>query len=185
MPSRFEPFAGLRYDTALVSMDDVIAPPYDVVSPLERSLLASRSPYNSIRVELPDESDGPGGDRYALAAAELESWEATGALRRDDTPTLYVYRMTYEEQPGVARSTTGVIGALGIDALGNAVLPHERTMPKPKGDRLELLRACRANLSPIWGLSLAAGLADACAEVASRKAPVATARDGEGTTHEL
>ena len=70
-------------------------------------------------------------------------------------PSLYPYRMT----DTAGRSTTGVIGALGLAEPGEEsdVLPHEQTLPKPKSDRLDLLRATRANLSPIWGLSMAAG----------------------------
>jgi uncharacterized protein (DUF1015 family) len=68
----------------------------------------------------------------------------------DDRPSFTVYRMSAE-----GRSTTGVIGALGLD---DDVLPHERTTPKAKSDRLDLLRATRANLSAVWGLSLAGGL---------------------------
>ena len=71
----------------------------------------------------------------------------------DGRPAFYAYRMTV---PGVG-STTGVIGALECEAPGGDILPHEQTIPKDKSDRLDLLRACRANLSPIWGLSLAAG----------------------------
>jgi len=182
---RFEPFTGLRYDPRAATLGDVIAPPYDVVSPEDRSRLAARSPYNAIRVELPVADEALGSDRYATAAALLEQWERDGVLRRDGDPAFYVYRMRFQSEDGSERSTTGVIGALALDHVGGSeVLPHERTMPKPKGDRLDLLRACRANLSPIWGLSLSEGLARACAAVAA--SPVdAQAVDEDGVVHEL
>ncbi|MDA8290405.1 MAG: DUF1015 domain-containing protein [Actinomycetota bacterium] len=183
---RFEPFAGLRYADGAGPLADLVAPPYDVVSPADRGRLASRSPHNSILVELPLADDTRGTDRYATAAALLADWERDGILRRDLSPALYVYRMTYESEEGATRSTTGVIGALGLDPVGGGeILPHERTMPKPKGDRLDLLRACRANLSPIWGLSLTEGLASACAAATeSAPAPISAA-DEDGVLHEL
>ncbi len=183
---RFEPFAGLRYDAHVAPLAEVVAPPYDVVGPAERGRLASRSAYGAIHVELPVADDVSGLDRYHHAAALLEGWEREGALQRDDTPAFYVYKMRFRTEEGVERSTTGVIGALGLDEIGGGeVLPHERTMPKPKGDRLELLRACKANLSPIWGLSLSAGLAAACSDATAGLPAPLSATDDEGIVHEL
>lgn len=182
--TRFEPFFGLRYDDELAPLPEVIAPPYDIVDAQERERLASRSPYNAIHVELPQ----PAGelDRYAHAAELFANWQTRGALRRDEVASLYLYKMTFLDERGATRSTTGVIGALGIDADGSgSVLPHERTMPKPKGDRLDLLRATHINVSPIWALSLAIGLADLLFRITSASAALQRAIDDEGTTHEL
>ncbi|HVB04746.1 MAG TPA: DUF1015 domain-containing protein [Acidimicrobiales bacterium] len=186
MPPRFEPFRGLRYDDSLAPLAVAICPPYDVVDDAERAELASRSPYNAIHVELPIEDPAVPGDRYANAAALFAEWQRDGALRRDDAPCLYVYRMTFKDEAGGARSSTGVIGALGVDAAGEgSVLPHERTMPKPKGDRLDLLRATAINTSPIWGLSLADGLTDACTAATGSGPAHMSATDDDGVTHEL
>jgi uncharacterized protein (DUF1015 family) len=172
---RFLPFAGLRYAPD-VPLDLVIAPPYDVVGPGERAELAARHPANAIHVELPVAEGGL--DPYAHAGALLTGWVDTGTLRRDPTPVLYGYRMI--DRGG--RTTTGVIGALGIEPPGGEVLPHEQTISKDMTDRLELLRASRANLSPIWGLSLAEGLSGA---LASDRGPLASATDDDGVRHEL
>jgi uncharacterized protein (DUF1015 family) len=159
---RFEPFRGLRYRVQALhdrgcSLDRVVAPPYDVIEPEERDRLAARSAYNSVRVELP--VDEPGLDRYQAAASLLSAWETEGVLARDPRPVLYGYRMSSSDGDGPGHRLTGVIGALGLEPLGQGdVLPHERTLPKPLGDRFELLRACQANTSPIWGLSAAEGL---------------------------
>jgi uncharacterized protein (DUF1015 family) len=150
---RFEPFAGLRYDPA-IPLDKVIAPPYDIVDPGERARLADRHLANAIHVELPVDDPRTGLDRYQSAAAHLVRWTEDGVLQRDAAPAFYAYRMTV---PG-GGTTTGVIGALGCDPAGADVLPHEQTMPKDTTDRLDLLRACRTNISPIWGLSLSGGL---------------------------
>lgn len=173
----FEPFRGERYAPE-VPLDLVVAPPYDVISPAERADLASHHPDNAVAVELPADPDPELGiDRYADAARRLGEWRRRGVLRRDDRPALYPYRMT----DPTGRRTTGVIGALACGPDSHGVLPHEQTTPKDMTDRLSLLRACRANLSPIWGLSLAPGLADLCRP---STAPAATAT-AEGVRHEL
>lgn len=170
-----EPFAGLRYDTTSVTMGQVIAPPYDVVGPAERNRLAARSPFNAIHLELPEADLVEGRDRYQVAAGLLANWVGRGVLVGEQRPSLYPYRMT--EPDGT--STLGVIGAL---ALGAGVQPHEQTMPKPRSDRLDLLRATRANLSPIWGLSLTVGLTRLFAPAG---APAADAYDDDGVRHQL
>jgi uncharacterized protein (DUF1015 family) len=182
---RFEAFRGLRYAPAAAPLERLIAPPYDVVDADERARLTARSPYNSIRLELPAADPGRGLDRYRAAAALLGSWRAAGVLVPDPNPSLYVYKMGFLDDAGGARSTTGVIGALGLEPFGGAVVPHEQTMAAPGRDRLDLLRACEVNFSPIWGLSLASGLSVACAAASARAGEHLVAVDDESTTHEM
>ena len=172
---RFDAFRGVRYDDERERLDRVVAPPYDIVDASERDELARRSPTNAIHLELPEPDPESGRDRYRVAADLLRSWLEEGVLAVDAGPALYPYRMT---TPG-GDVTTGVVGALGI---GGDVLPHEETMPKPRSDRLDLLRATRANISPIWGLSLTAGLT---ATFAPQGPPAASAHDDEDVRHEL
>jgi uncharacterized protein (DUF1015 family) len=171
----FDAFPGVRYDPAAVHLDQVIAPPYDVVGPAERTRLASRSPLNAIHLELPEPDLHAGKDRYQVAAELLGEWLERRCLVPEPVPALYPYRMTSPE----GTVTTGVIGALGI---GDDVLPHEQTLPKPRSDRLDLLRRTGANLSPIWGLSLTPGLT-ATFEPAGPAA--ADAYDDDGVRHQL
>ena len=178
---RFEPFAAVRYEPDRVSLDDVVAPPYDVIGPDERERLAARSPHNVVHVDLPRAEAGC--DPYAVAGARFAEWLADGVLAVDERPGFYVYRMGWRDESGRAGQTTGVIGALELAPAGeHGVLPHERTMGKPKDDRLNLMRATRANLSPIWGLSLASGLSALC-EVSGP--PLARHTDEEGVHHRL
>ena len=153
----FEPFAGVRYDLDKVDLADVVAPPYDVIDAAGRARLEARSPYNAVRVELAATEDGEG--RYDAVHRRFEGWLAEGVLSRDSEPGFYVYRMGWHDDEGRPHQTTGVFGALELSTpdLGE-VLPHERTMGKPKDDRLSLLRATRANISAVWTLSLATGL---------------------------
>lgn len=156
--ARFEPFPGIRYDLERSDLAKVIAPPYDVIDAHQRAELAARDPHNAVRIDLPDEADGDG--RYAIAQALLADWLAEGVLVEDPRPSFTLYRMTATDDAGVERRTTGVIGALELSPPGTDILPHEHTTKKAKSDRLDLLRSCRANLSAIWGLSLAKGLTD-------------------------
>ncbi|MGI9023285.1 MAG: DUF1015 family protein, partial [Acidimicrobiales bacterium] len=178
---RFEPFAGVRYDTDRVSLDEVAAPPYDVIDAAEREKLGSRSPWNVVHVDLAQPSDGR--DRYETASCRLHEWLEEGVLATDPEPAFYVYKMGYRDDDGTVRQTSGLIGALELTPPGQGgVLPHEQTMSRPKDDRLNLLRACRANVSPIWCLSLAEGLSALC-DVAGP--PLARCTDEEGVHHRL
>ena len=166
-------------------MDEVIAPPYDVVDEDGRAQLAARSEYNAILVELPADDPASGRDRYRVSADLLSLWQSKGVLRSDDSPAFYGYRMEYADESGRV-STTGVFGALGVeDPAAGGILPHEETMPKPKGDRLFLLRSTRTNLSPIWGLSMAPGLTALCTPEATGATETVTATDAEGVIHTL
>lgn len=177
----FQPIRGIRYDLDRVELADVVAPPYDVVDDEARARLQARSPYNAVFVELG--RAGADDDRYDRATRHFDEWLAEGILRTDDEPGYYVYRMGWRDDAGRAHQTTGVVGALELsDPDEGRVLPHERTLGKPKGDRLRLLRACRANLSPVWALSLAEGLSDLCQVTGP---PVGRATDEEGVHHRL
>jgi uncharacterized protein (DUF1015 family) len=178
----FQPFAAVRYNPDRVSLSDVVAPPYDVIDPDEQARLEARSPYNVVHVDLARESVG-GGDRYETARCLFEEWRAAGVLVTDNVPGFYLYRMGWRDEDGRPRQTSGVLGALELDPDGTgAVLPHERTMPRPLGDRLRLMRACRANISPIWVLSLAAGLGPLAEPTGP---PLGRCTDDEGVHHRL
>ncbi|MGH9151512.1 MAG: DUF1015 family protein, partial [Acidimicrobiales bacterium] len=178
---RFQPFAGVRYAPPGGRLDDVVAPPYDVITADERAALVARSPYNAVRLELP--ADEGGRYRYQVAASLWATWRADGILRSDDQASFYVYRMGYRDAAGTPRQTTGVIGALALSTLDEGdVLPHEHTTPKARADRLDLLRACRANLSPIWVLSTTPGLTELCELPAP---PDARGTDADGVHHRL
>jgi uncharacterized protein (DUF1015 family) len=178
---RFDPFIGLRYGPDAEDLSGVICPPYDVISEDQRRWLEGEHEANCVRLELPQ----PDGDldRYRAAAATLSAWRTPeGPLVPDDGPSFYVYRMGFNDDAGRPRQTTGVLGALGLEPPGQGILPHERTTPKDKQDRLDLLRATRTNLSPIWGLSLAPGLSDLC-DLGTP--PDARATDADGVHHRL
>jgi uncharacterized protein (DUF1015 family) len=152
---RFTPFPALRYSDPRI--DDLIAPPYDVLSDADLDDLGGRSRWNITHVDVPRESAGPG--RYDTAAATLHAWIDAGVMVYDEVPTFTIYRMRFTDSAGTARDIAGVMGGLEVvDEGAGGVLPHERVTPKASTDRLDLTRATQANLSPVWGLSLASGL---------------------------
>jgi uncharacterized protein (DUF1015 family) len=178
----FLPFPALRYATP--SGPDITAqsaPPYDVFDETVRGAYAVQHPHNIVAIDYPIESDGPG--RYEKAAQTLNDWIAKGVLVRDESPTFSIYRMTFTDEAGRTRTTIGVIGALEVvDEGAGGVLPHERTTPKAKTDRLDLTRATQTNLSPVWGLSLRAGLTKALEQPGE---VVAECTDEDGVHHVL
>src|SRR5437879_1126361 len=179
------PFPGLRYRLGSLDADlgAVTAPPYDVIDEEGRARLEAAHPRNAVRLILP--RDDEPGDGYQRAHDTFEEWRAAGVLAADE-PHLYVYRMTWTDEAGQTRRTTGVIGALELSPPGEgSVLPHERTLAKAKSDRLDLLRAVRANLDPVWGLSLASGLSELFEPVIAAGEPAAACVDDEGVEHRL
>ena len=177
---RFEPFAALRY-SADEPLDDVTAPPYDVLSTGDVETLLRRHRHNVVAVDVPLDRDGP--QRYDIAGARIAEWIREGVLVRDPTPSLTLYRVEFIDEGGRRRHTVGVIGALEVvDEGSDGVLPHERTTPKAKTDRLDLTRATHCNMSPIWGLSLTPGLSRLLTEPGEA---VGQCTDDQGVVHRV
>lgn len=158
---RFEPFQALRYGSN-VELNEVCSPPYDVLSEADRLALANKHENNIVHIDMPL---APSGNAYEHAASVLTQWIGNSVMVRDEVPSFTLYRMQFTDSTGKPRNVVGVIGALEVvDEGAGGVLPHERTTPKAKTDRLELTRATDANLSPVWGLSLASGLSKLLSE---------------------
>jgi uncharacterized protein (DUF1015 family) len=158
---RFEPFQALRYGSS-IELNEVCSPPYDVLSDTDRLAFANKHENNIVHIDMPL---APSGNAYEHAASVLTQWISNGVMVRDDVPSFTLYRMQFTDSTGKPRNVVGVIGALEVvDEGAGGVLPHERTTPKAKTDRLELTRATDANLSPVWGLSLANGLSTLLSE---------------------
>jgi uncharacterized protein (DUF1015 family) len=152
---RFEPFAAIRYATD--DLASVVAPPYDVLSNADVDVLEARSPHNIVWIDVPR----GGEDRYELAAKTMRAWLDEGVLATDPEPSFTIYRLRFTDQAGAPRDIAGVLGSLEVvDPEAGRVLPHERTTAEASTDRLDLTRATAANLSPVWGLSLARGLTE-------------------------
>ena len=156
---RFLPFRALRYAPS-IDLSKTCAPPYDVLNDNDRSKLVAQHEHNIVNVDLPIASSTQ-PDAYLAAAENLSGWIQSGVLVRDESPSFTLYRMQFRDAIGNQRNIVGVLGGLEVvDEGAGDVLPHERTTPKAKTDRLDLTRATDANLSPVWGLSLALGLSE-------------------------
>lgn len=182
-----QPLTALRYDLDLVGgLDRVVAPPYDVIDPEQRAALAARSPYNVVRVDLPEAAE-PGGDPYAAAAALIGDWRACGALVQDEQPALWALAQRFLGPDGRKRTRTGVLARVRVEEYGaGRIRPHERTHPGPKEDRLRLTRATRTNLSPIFALHADPdGAARTALAEQLERPPLAEQTDPDGTVNRL
>ena len=144
----FRPFRAVRYSDAAGPLDDLICPPYDVISPAAERDLLDRNPHNMVRMELAELDGPPPPDRYANAGAALRSLLSDGMLAQDEAPAYYLLRQRFSVG-GAERERHCLFGALRLEELGSGVLPHENTAAGPKEDRLALMRAAHANFSPI------------------------------------
>ncbi len=150
------PFCGLRYNLQRIpNPSSIITPPYDVISNEERLLYYRKSPYNIIRLEYGEGQPGDSADsnKYTRAAATLDAWLKEGILVREERPAAYIveHRFPYQD---TTKNRLGLLARVRLEELDNngPIRPHERTTKEPAVDRLNLLRACRANISPIMGL---------------------------------
>jgi uncharacterized protein (DUF1015 family) len=171
----------LHYDLATVgSLEAVCAPPYDVIDPQQRAELAARSPYNVVRVDIPEGEPDP----YAVAAETFAAWQREGAVVRDDEPALWTLSQAFTGPGGRALTRRGVFARVRVEDYGpGRIRPHERTHPGPKEDRLRLTRATRANLSPIF--SLHDDPSDATSAVLDASVAFAGLTDDDATMHRL
>src|SRR2546421_712512 len=155
--AEIHPFDGIYYDSARVNLDGVIAPPYDVLSSEQQDELYRRDPHNIVRIMLNRQTpqDTETDNRYTRAAQFLNAWLADGALVRDTEPAFYEYvqRFAHPADPSQTVERTTLFVALKLEPYEKGiVLPHEETHPKAKADRLDLMRATRANPEPIYAL---------------------------------
>jgi uncharacterized protein (DUF1015 family) len=149
-------FRGIRYDLGHVgSLSDVVAPPYDVISPDLQNALYQKHPNNVVRlilnrIEVGD--DDVTNNRYSRAAQFLRDWRAQGLLFTEHDPAIYVYHQEFTHE-GVTYTRRGFMARLRLSRFGEGqVFPHEETLPGPKMDRLMLMTTTKANLSQVFGL---------------------------------
>ena len=145
---RIEPFRALMYNRKVAGDPAlVVAPPYDLIGAARQHQLYERSPYNVVRLELAREAD-----RYGAAEKTLADWLAAGMLERPARPAIFQYRQTFDLE-GRLLHRTGFIARVRLEEFDRGrILPHERTFPAAKEDRLRLLTALQVNTSSIFGL---------------------------------
>ncbi len=176
------PFRALHYDAGVVDMDTVLAPPYDVIDDVERDELYQRSEHNAVRLILSREED-----RYAAAGRDFAAWRTSGILVREPEPHYYFYAQEFAMPDGSTRERSGILASVRLEPFADGnIMPHERTFPKAKADRMKIMEACHANLSPIFGIyqSPDASIGEVCKR-ARRAAPWIDAGDNRGGRHRV
>jgi len=142
------PFRGIRYNQRIVGdLCQLICPPYDVITPEQQRLYYQKSDYNAIRLEFPE----PTGDRYQRAAVTFQQWLKQGVLQYDSVSAFYLHKHQFKYS-GKRMVRRGVIARVRLEPWGSGIYPHEETSPRDKSDRLQLMRACRTNFSPLFSL---------------------------------
>jgi uncharacterized protein (DUF1015 family) len=183
--AQIEPLTALHYDLAKTGgLQPVVAPPYDVIDPQQRIELEARSPYNVVRIDLPEAKDG--GDPYEHAAELFGEWQAETVVVRDTEPALWPLEQDYTGPDGAARTRRGFLARVRVEPYGpGRIRPHERTHPGPREDRLRLTRATKANLSPIFALFSDPDGAAATVLAATGEQPWAQISDDDGTVNRI
>ncbi|HEY4845047.1 MAG TPA: DUF1015 domain-containing protein [Candidatus Dormibacteraeota bacterium] len=149
------PFQGILYDPERVDLSRVLAPPYDVITPVDQRRYYRQDAHNVVRLIAGEvrPSDTPEDNKYTRAAAFFQQWLRDGILRREASPSLYVYRHQFVDPvSGQSAVRHGILGVAELEPFGRGVLPHEQTHARAKADRLSLTRAVEANLSPVFAL---------------------------------
>jgi uncharacterized protein (DUF1015 family) len=125
----------------------VVAPPYDLIGAARQNQLYERSPYNVVRLEL-----GREADRYVAAEKTLTEWLAAHVLEPSARPAIFQYTQTFDVE-GRLLHRTGFIARVRLEEFDRGrVVPHEKTFPAAKEDRLRLLTALQINTSSIFGM---------------------------------
>ena len=146
------PFQGISYNQGTVGdLARVLCPPYDVITPEQQKIYYEESSYNAIRLEFPAESLETTGDRYQRAAITFRQWLKHGVLQLDSVSSFYLHDHHFEYS-GEKKVRRGLIARVKLGPWGSGIYPHEETFSKAKSDRLQLMRACRANFSPLLSL---------------------------------
>lgn len=153
--AEISPFQGVRYNQEKVpDLGSVICPPYDVISPEEQGEYHKKSEYNVIHLEYGMElpGDRENNNKYTRARATFDKWLKDRILQIDTAPSFYIYEQGFTINDA-KKKRLGLITCVKLEPWERKVVfPHENTFQRVKSDRLELMRACNANISPILGL---------------------------------
>jgi len=149
--SEIRPFKGLRYNSEKLNLEEVITEPYDRITPTMQEDYYRRNPYNVVRIILgkDDDPEHPEKDKYKRANIYLDKWESEGLLIRENQNALYLYEQEFRVKDE-KKKRTGLVARVKLEEFSSRkVLPHEKTFPKHKVDRLNLLRATNTNTEQI------------------------------------
>ena len=150
------PFRGVRYNPEkIVHLEDVVTPPYDVISAEAGAELLDKNPYSMLNLDLRNISQGDLEDdnRYQRARSRFDGWQDDNVLIRDDQPAIYLYFIDYIHPSGKRMTRKGLVALVGLAEFSEGIVkPHEKTFSGVISDRLELMEECRAQFSQVFSL---------------------------------
>lgn len=151
---RISPFRGIRYNQRMIGdLAKITCPPYDVITLEQQKIYYQRSDYNAIRLEymMEQPGDDAADNKYMRAATTFRQWLKRGILQVDDYPAFYLHDR-YFTYLGKERVQRGLVARVKLAPWGDGIYPHEETTSTAKSDRLQLMQACRANISSLFTL---------------------------------
>ena len=186
---QIKPFQGLCYNPEKVNIQDVVTEPYDKISPVLQEKYYKRSPYSAVRLVLGKEEKGDNEkqNKYTRAAELLKKWEKAEVLVQAERPQLYAYHQEFKLD-GTKNIRKGFMALVKLEDFSTAIIrPHEKTLSKPKADRLDLMRATHAQLEHIFMLyrDREKKINALLGEVTSAVKPLFNVKDEYGSRHKV
>ncbi len=183
--TKIKPFCAVIYNPEKSKdLSRLVCPPYDIISPATQEYFHDLDPHNFIHILLG--KDIPGEDKYARARNYFRSWLKDEILIREEKPAIYFYSQQYHLK-GERRTRMGFIALLHLQDKNSSVFTHEHTRLESKEDRLKLLRAVRANLSPVFAVfpDKKRVIPQAYEQAVASRKPFLEVLDQEKTVHRL
>ena len=150
------PFRGVRYNPEKIEqLEDVVTPPYDVISTEDEKKLQQKNPYSMINLDLRNISQGTTKDdgRYQQACERFQSWQRENVLVQDEQPAIYLYYIDYNHPNGSRLTRKGIVSLVGLAEFAEGIVkPHEKTFSGVISDRLQLMETCKAQFSQIFSI---------------------------------
>lgn len=176
-----KPFKAMRFKCCSKELNQLVCPPYDIISEQERMEFIEKNPHNIIRLELPKEGENP----YAAAGEVLSDWLNSQVLCKDSKNGYYVYSIDFNVK-GETKTVKGIVARVQIEEFSKGiVLPHEETLSKAKEDRLNLMKATNCNFSQIYSLYMDDGSVEKVVNSQTDRNPDVEITDGDGLVHRL
>ncbi|MGB5684549.1 MAG: DUF1015 domain-containing protein [Candidatus Electrothrix sp.] len=150
------PFRGVRYNPEKIErLEDVVTPPYDVISTDDEKKLLQKNPYSMINLDLRNISQGTTEDdgRYEQARERFQAWQDENVLIQDEQPSIYLYYIDYNHPSGKRLTRKGIVSLVGLAEFSEGIVkPHEKTFAGVISDRVQLMETCKAQFSQIFSI---------------------------------
>ena len=184
------PFKGVRFNSDKINnLEDVVTPPYDVISEEDGTKFLEKNAYNMIQLDLRNTSQGAEGDadRYTNAKTLFETWQDQSILIRDDKPAIYLYCIDYTHPSGRQLTRKGLISLVGLAEFSEGIIkPHEKTFDAVISERMKLMEECKAQFSKVFSIYHDSdGTVIEILENARDDKPVSLVTDHIGNTHTI